>query len=227
MVKKVAIIQARLSSSRLPAKVLKSLDGKTLIERVVEKTKQAQRLDEIWIATSTREEDDLLEMESSRLGVFCFRGSLENVLDRFYHAAVSSDADWVVRITADNPLTEPRFIDSGLDYAEKQGVDHVRFEPVPYGSGIEVIRRSALEKAFFHAQSDYEKEHVTPYILNNPAFNKAVLQPKQQELRRSDIIVTIDTFEQYVQSYKMFRHFNGAEVTLEQAIHYYEGLHRT
>jgi spore coat polysaccharide biosynthesis protein SpsF len=227
MVKVAAIIQARLSSQRLPGKVLKDLHGKTLLERVIGQAKKSSSVDEIWLATSAEPEDDLLEIAGRRLGVSVYRGPLDNVLQRFDETAEQSGADILVRITADNPLVEPSFMDQGLAALRTQGLDYVGMEHVPYGTGIEVFTRLALIQAAQDAISDYEREHVTPYILNHPEkFNMIKLQPELKHLQREDVRLTIDTMEDYVKMYKLFYHLENQkiEVTLEQAIQYIDKL---
>ncbi|MFL0555199.1 cytidylyltransferase domain-containing protein [Paenibacillus barengoltzii] len=227
MVKVAAIIQARLSSQRLPGKVLKDLHGKTLLERVIGQAQKSSSVDEIWLATSAEPEDDLLEIAGRRLGVSVYRGPLDNVLQRFYETAEHSGADLIVRITADNPLVEPRFIDQGLAALQANRLDYVGMEHVPYGTGIEVFTRQALIRAAQEATSDYEREHVTPYILNHPEkFNMIKIQPELKHLQREDVRLTIDTMEDYVKMYKLFYHLENQkiEVALEQAIQYIDKL---
>lgn len=223
MVKVVAIIQARLSSQRLPGKVLKDLNGHTLLERVVYRVRSASTVQEVWLATSVEPEDDLLEIHGKKLGVHIFRGMLDNVLQRYYDTASFSNADLIVRVTADNPLVEPRFIDQGVNVLLNNKVDYIRFEGIPYGTGIEVFTRQALNLAKELAETEYEREHVTPYILNHPEKFKIIrLLPIEEDLRHEDVRLTIDTMEDYVNMYKLFNDLEDkdAEATLEQAIYY-------
>lgn len=222
MVKKIAVIQARLSSSRLPGKVLKDLCGKTLLERVVERVRESNLLDEIWLATSTEKTDDILELVSEQLNINLHRGSLNNVLERFCEVATKSNADIIVRVTADNPLTEPRFIDQGIKELLNNDVDYVNFEDVPYGSGIEVINKASLLLSNKLTNVDEDKEHVTLYIKKNcHKFKIKTLSP-ESKFKRPDIRVTIDTLDDYVTLYKVYHLLNKSTLScrnyLEMAI---------
>lgn len=227
MVKVAAIIQARLSSTRLPAKVMKDLNGKTLIERVVNQVRVSKVVDEIWIATSTEPEDVLLELMGNKLDIMVFRGDLENVLKRYYDTQCITNADVIVRITADNPFTEPSFIDCGVEYLLSNHLDYVNYEQIPYGTGVEIIRANALEQAHFAATNDYDREHVTPYVRNNKDFFRTgTLIPDQLELCRPDVSLTIDTMEDYVKLYKLINSLEIEEeqVSLTSVVEYYDRL---
>ena len=177
----VAIIQCRMSSSRLPAKAMLDLGGKTILERVIESIAQSSVLDEIWVATSEDILDDLVEWKSIRLGCKVFRGDLNDVLDRYCKCTKICHADIVVRITADNPLTHSKFIDLGVQSIIRKRCDYVAFKNIPYGSGVEVITQSALFTANEKSTNDQEREHVTLYILNNPIkFNINIIDIKSR-----------------------------------------------
>lgn len=104
------IIQARMGSTRLPGKIMKKLQNKTVLEHVIERVRQSKLIDEVIIATTTKEKDDVIEKESLRCGVKMFRGSEDDVLSRYYYAAKENDLDVVVRITSDCPLIDPIII---------------------------------------------------------------------------------------------------------------------
>ena len=169
----VAIIQARMGSSRLPGKVLADINGKTMLERIIERVASAQSIDSVVIATTDAQGDDvLIEYVSRNFEYHIFRGSVDNVLSRFYKCAKFYSADVIVRITADDPLKDAQIIDRAvsllnatptLDYCSNT------LDPTyPEGLDVEVIRFSALERAYFESNLDSEKEHVTPYIWKNP-----------------------------------------------------------
>lgn len=224
MVKKIAVIQARLSSSRLPGKVLKDLCGQTLLERVVEKVKSSELVDEVWIATSTEKTDDLIELVGLNIGIKVHRGSLDNVLERFCEVAEKSAADIIVRVTADNPLTEPRLIDTGITEIINNNSDYVYFDGIPYGSGVEVVTKKALFETLKLTNKNEDLEHVTQFIKkNSDKFNIKVLLP-EFEMKSTDISLTIDTLDDYVKIYKLFFHFyyikKKQHITLEDAIYF-------
>ena len=167
--KTVAIIQARMGSTRLPGKVLADIAGKTMIERVVERTAAAQEVDEVVVATTTDSSDDVLVKKIESLD-WCsvFRGPVDDVLSRYYESAYRHAAQIVVRVTADDPLKDPSIIDeavrllkhnSNLDYCSNT------IEPsYPEGLDIEVFRFTALGRAHAESLLPSEREHVTPFI---------------------------------------------------------------
>jgi len=196
--KAVGIVQCRISSSRLPAKAMLDLGGKTLLERVLLKTSRSSLLDEIWVATSTDQLDDIVENLCERLGYNVFRGDLNDVLGRFCGCAEASSASIVVRVTADNPFTEPKFIDLGVAGLLMSDCDYVAFQNIPHGSGVEVFSRDALFAAARSAKAPEEREHVTLHIRQRKNdFKIKLLESPWVTLSRPDIRVTIDTAEDY------------------------------
>lgn len=169
--KVVAVIQARMGSTRLPGKVLKDLCGDTVLARTVSRARRAVLLTDIVIATTTTLADDAIVLESQRLGCNVFRGSEQDVLDRYYCAAQESKADVVVRITSDCPLIDPEvsdrtiraFLNGDADYAS-----NVLDRTYPRGLDTEVMSFSALEIAWRDAREPFQREHVTPFLHQNP-----------------------------------------------------------
>lgn len=176
--KLVVVTQARMSSTRLPGKVLKELNGKTLLEIHVERILKSKRVDMLIIATTTEIEDEPIAELAKQLEVTCYRGSLNNVLDRFYQALLPHQPDYVVRLTADCPLIDSELIDAVIDHTISTQVDYCSNtleSTFPDGMDIEVMRFSALEKAWQQATLKSELEHVTPYIYKNSDFQKRQL----------------------------------------------------
>ena len=174
-----AIIQARLSSSRLPGKVLKPLLGVAMLGRQIERVRRARTLDGIIVATSTEQSDGKLVDYCQGIGVQCFCGSLDDVLARYHFAAQSVDAQVVVRLPGDCPLSDPEVIDALVDKFSQGGVDYVSntLKPTfPDGLDAEVFSRQALETAYRNATLPSEREHVTPYIKTSEAFSKFNLE---------------------------------------------------
>lgn len=167
----VAVIQARMGSSRLPGKVLLDLSGRTMLARVVRRAGRASRIDEVVVATSVAPGDDPIVAECERLGVACFRGSEQDVLRRYYEAAAHHRADAVVRITSDCPLIDPEVTDRVIgaffehvpDYAS-----NILRRTYPRGLDTEVMTRATLARAFHEATEPYQRTHVTPYIYQHP-----------------------------------------------------------
>ncbi|MFT8321440.1 MAG: NTP transferase domain-containing protein [Bacillus sp. (in: firmicutes)] len=208
LVKVAGIIQARISSNRNPAKAMLDLEGKTILERVVERVRLSTKIDEIWIATSDQIEDDLIENSAKKMGIKCFRGSLNNVLDRFYHTLTSTDADLVVRITADNPLTEPRLIDKAVScfINSDSNIDYIGYRKVPKGSGVEVFTRESFMKLAQSADlTSYDKEHVTSYYYHNQEkFSVKFLTDKYTE-KQASMEVSVDTLADYVKLVSIYK----------------------
>jgi len=167
----VAVIQARMGSTRLPGKVLLDLSGRTMLARVVRRAARAARIDAVVVATSTAPGDDPIVDECARLGVACFRGSEQDVLRRYYEAAAHHRADVVVRITSDCPLIDPgvtaRVIGAFFEHAPDY-VSNILRRTYPRGLDTEVMPRATLARAFHEATEPYQRTHVTPYIYQHP-----------------------------------------------------------
>ena len=171
----IAIIQARMGSTRLPGKVLMDIFGASMLSRVVNRSKQAKLLNQIVVATSDKSIDDAVVREADRLGVLFFRGSENDVLDRYYQAAQSFGAEVVVRITSDCPLIDPTIIDKVINAflnAKPDYASNALVRTYPRGLDVEAFSMSALTRAWQEASKPYERVHVTPYIYENPSIFK-------------------------------------------------------
>lgn len=169
----VAIVQARMGSTRLPGKSLADLAGKPLLQRVIERCQASAMIDDVWLATTTEAIDNALADLCGRIGVKVYRGSVDDVLDRFYQTARKATADVVVRVTADDPFKDPEVIDLAVRRLLRGGLDYVSntIEPTyPEGLDIETVTFEALERAWKEARLASEREHVTPYIWKNPQW---------------------------------------------------------
>jgi spore coat polysaccharide biosynthesis protein SpsF len=167
----VAIIQARMTSTRLPGKILADLAGCPLLERVVGRAKRAKLLQLVAIATTDRPTDDAVAALCDKIGVACFRGSEDDVLDRYYQAAKTFAAETVVRLTADCPLLDPDVIDRAVRCFQAGDFDYLSNgveRTYPDGLDTEVFRFTALERAWREARLKSEREHVTPYLYKHP-----------------------------------------------------------
>jgi len=163
--KVVAIVQARMSSSRLPGKVLLPLAGKPVLAHVVGRLQSCKSLDDIVLATSIEHQDDAIEQWCSANRVDCFRGSLNDVLDRYYQAAKHYKADVIVRITADCPLIDPMIVDEVVEGFLAGNFDAYSLAgEFPDGLDCQVFAYSAIEQAWRLAKLPSEREHVGPYI---------------------------------------------------------------
>lgn len=173
--KNAAIIQARMGSSRLPGKVLAELNGVSVLKRVVNAAQAIPHLHDIIVATTDQTQDNVIESWCKDHHVRCYRGSEQNVLERYYEAAQKLElkrGDMVMRLTADCPLLDPQVCGEVLSMAIRTGADYANNigspRMWPDGLDCEVFTFEALEKSFNEAQSDLHKEHVTLYIRQNP-----------------------------------------------------------
>lgn len=167
----LGILQARTSSSRLPGKVLKPLLGKPMLARQIERLHRSTRMDELIVATSVHASDDAIEALCRSEGMACFRGSLDDVLDRFYQAALTRLPQHIVRLTGDCPLTDPAVVDRTIDFYADGGFDYASNAlepPFPDGLDVEVFRFSCLEVAWREVTGPAFREHVTLFIYRHP-----------------------------------------------------------
>lgn len=193
-----AFIQARMGATRLPGKPLLKVLGRPLLSYLIERLKRAKSLDEVIVVTSTSPRDDAIETEALKNGVKCFRGSEENVLERFYQAAQHYHPEVIVRITADCPLIDPAVIDAAVNSFKLGPYDYVSNaleRTYPRGMDVEVFSFKALAESYLNAKENYEKEHVTPYIYRHPQ-NFVIGHQKQPE-NHSEWRWTVDTQEDF------------------------------
>lgn len=167
----VGIIQARMSSTRLPGKVLLPIAGKPMLARQIERLQRARRIDQLLIATTADDCDDAIADLGEELGIAVNRGSVDDVLDRFYQAAKPLAPSYVVRLTADCPLCDWELIDALVDFGLDRDCDYASNTlrlTWPDGLDAELLRFSALEEAWREALNPVEREHVTPFIIAHP-----------------------------------------------------------
>lgn len=206
MVEYLCIIQARLNSSRLPSKVMLDLGGKTLLERIYETVSKSKKIDKIIVATSNEETDDIIELKLSTLKIELFRGSLNNVLERFYFASKKYYAKNIIRVTADNPLMDGNLIDELIKIYENNNCRYSMFSNAIYGLSSEVFSFEALENAYKFARNDFDKEHVTPYIKD---CEKTCIVNVAEKYRKPDMRATIDTLDDYIRMQKFYLYCNA------------------
>lgn len=166
-----AFVQVRMSSSRLPGKVLKPICGKPMLEQLLLRLKLSQAIDDIVVLTSTDRSDDCIEEFCRIIGQACFRGDLDNVLDRFYQASLVYEPDHIVRITGDCPLIDWGVVDHVVRQHTSSDCDYTSntLTPTyPDGLDVEVFTQDCLKKMHIDAKKDIEKEHVTYYCYQHP-----------------------------------------------------------
>lgn len=166
--KVVAIIQARMGSSRLPGKVMMKLANKPVLAHIIERLSYCKMIEKIVVATTKEPSDDLVKNYCTNNKIECYRGNLEDVLDRYYHTAKIYHADPIVRITCDCPVIDPVVVDAIITgYLSGEYDCYGLGGKFPDGLDCTVYSFSALEKAWKEAKLKSEREHVGPYIENN------------------------------------------------------------
>ncbi len=176
--KVIAITQARIGSSRLPEKVLLNVGKDSLLGLHLKRLSKAKKLNKIIVATTHEVGSHKICEIAETLSIACFKGSLDDVLDRFYQAAIKENPDYIVRITSDCPLIDPKLLDEVIERAKAEDLDYyanILEEFYPDGQDIEVFKFSALEKAWKEATLKSEREHVTSYIRNNSSYKGGIL----------------------------------------------------
>lgn len=209
-----AIVQARMGSTRLSGKVMKNLEGKTVLEHVIDRVRQSKLIDEIIIATTTHNRDDVIEAEALRCGVKAFRGSEDDVLSRYYYAAKENNLDVVIRITSDCPLIDSKvldevikfYVDNNYDIVSNAGSDLSK-RTYPRGLDIEAFSFKVLEKSFANAKETYQKEHVTPYIYEN----SICVYYYKNDIDYSKHRWTLDTDEDFKLISEIYKHLYHGE----------------
>jgi spore coat polysaccharide biosynthesis protein SpsF len=204
-----AIIQARMSSTRLPGKILLDLAGEPMLARVVERTRRAQRVDRVVVATTVEPEDNPIAALCRSRSWSVFRGSRDDVLDRYYQAALVDNADPIVRITSDCPAIDAEIMDRvveqltvGVDYASNINPSRT----FPRGLDVEVLTFAALSAAWRDDREPTGREHVTPFLYRHPErFRIALVESDRPEA--STHRWSVDTPEDYELLRRIYAHF--------------------
>lgn len=199
----LAITQARIGSTRLPGKILKTINGESLLEIHLKRILNSKLITKLKVATTTESDAIKIVNIASKLSIDVYQGSVNNVLDRFYQTAVTENPDWVVRLTSDCPLIDPTLIDQVIKHAIDGDYDYVSntLKPTyPDGVDVEIFKYSALEKAIKEANLLSELEHVTPYIWKNSTYAGGTLFKSDCVTYAEDfssIRITVDTIEDF------------------------------
>ncbi|HIC10197.1 MAG TPA: spore coat biosynthesis protein F [Campylobacterales bacterium] len=229
MKKIVAIIQARMGSSRLPNKMMLSLHGKPIIEWVIRRVQKSKYIDEVVLATSTNRENDILVKYVERnFNISIYRGSENNVLNRFYQAGKMANATHVVRVCADNPLIDGEEIDNLIDFYFSNSYDYVynhipKENSYPDGLGAEIVSFQILEELENSVISKEEREHSFLHITNNPEKYKIATFEPNPEIAYPNLKFDIDTFEDYY--YLSMVEF-GIEISSRKLVELFRGVER-
>jgi spore coat polysaccharide biosynthesis protein SpsF len=195
-----AIIQARMGSTRLPGKILKEVDGKTLLDYQMERVKASKKIDQIVIATTINCEDDIIEQFCLKNDIKYYRGPEIDVLTRYYEAASKFGGETIIRLTSDCPIIDPVVIDETISYYMNNNgifdyVTNTLVSAYPRGYDVEVFSKEVLEKAYKMASSQSDREHVTAYIYKNAdVFN---IGHYGEDSFYSNYRLTVDTEEDF------------------------------
>jgi spore coat polysaccharide biosynthesis protein SpsF len=215
-----AIIQARMSSTRLPGKVLLDLAGQPMLARVVERARLARSIDRVVVATTVEPEDEPIVALCNSRGWSVSRGSRDDVLDRYYQAALADGADPIVRITSDCPLIDPEIIDSvvkrldgTVDYASNINPQRT----FPRGLDVEAFTFAALSTAWREDRKPTGREHVTPFLYRHPErFRIALVESDKPEAASHRW--SVDTPEDYQLLRRIYEHFRDDDFTWEDVL---------
>ena len=193
----LAFLQARMGSTRLPGKVLLQIQGKSILERALERLGAARSLDGAVVLTTLRDEDDRLAEEARRLGVECFRGPDRDVLARFRQAADRYQPEVIVRATADNPLIDIGSVDRIIARLRAEDLDYCMERELPVGAATEAITSGALARVDRLGLLPHHREHVTIFIKEHRGEFRAAFPQPPPALRRPEVRLTVDTPEDF------------------------------
>ncbi len=205
-----AIIQARMGSTRLPGKIMKNISGQPLLWHVVDRLKRCNSLDEIIIATTTNEKDNVIDDFANNNHVKCYRGSEEDVLGRYLDAAKKFDIGQIVRITSDCPLIDPGTVDILIEEHKNKEADYssnTMERTYPRGLDTEVFSTELLEVVDKEANETFQREHVTPYLYQNPDKFNLNNHTAKEEFHRPEFRLCVDTPEDFELIKIVYEHF--------------------
>ena len=217
------IIQARIGSTRLPGKVLQKIDEQTVLDYVINQVKYSEKIEKIIIATTDLVGDDIICQHLDLQKIEVFRGSSNDVLDRYYQCAKKVAADTIVRITADNPLIDPNIIDMVIEEYKNNKYDFVTNtlkRTFPYGTEVEVFSFKILEKTWKNAKRPSEREHVTPF-MRDPQ-NKFLLNNIIYEKNISHLRYTVDKIDDLKLVKEIIKNISARPILIQDVIKLYK-----
>tara|TARA_B100001057_G_C22871767_1_gene959301 strand:- start:1389 stop:2174 length:786 start_codon:yes stop_codon:yes gene_type:complete len=220
------IVQARTNSSRLPGKLLLPLGNMTVIQYLIERLKKSRRIDNFIVATTNKKSDNKICMISKNKNVQVFRGSEKNVLKRYYQCAKKYKSSIIIRVTADCPFIDVKYIDELINFYRKSKYDYIANVDINYlpdGFHCEIFNFKSLRKAFKYAKTNFDKEHVTSYIWKNRnLFKIKYYKGKKIKNFSNKIRLTLDYNEDYVLIKKIFDNLykKNKYFTLEQILNF-------
>jgi spore coat polysaccharide biosynthesis protein SpsF len=195
------VVQARMSSTRLPGKVLRPIAGRPLLDHVIGRLGMLRSDALPVVATTVEAKDNAVAEHCAWLPVQCFRGSEHDVLDRYVTCARKYAFDHIVRLTADNPFTDIDELDRLIDMHLADGNDYSHsFGVLPVGVGAEIFTRAALERSAEEGAAPHHREHVNEYVQENPQSFRIGVLAVAAEKRRPDVSLTVDTEDDYLKA---------------------------
>jgi len=191
-----AIIQARMSSSRLPGKIMKKVKGKPLLHYLIDQLQSIGTIEEIVVATTMNSEDEIVWKFCQKLKIKCYRGDENDVLGRIYQAAIKFNSDPIIRITADCPLIDPEILSNQIHYFSSENIDYCYLGlSFPEGICADLFSFKALEKAYLNTAKNEDREHVTPYFHKNKnQFNIKEIINKTDDSKYRFVVDTPEDF---------------------------------
>ena len=192
------IIQARMNSTRLPGKILIPIGKKKLLEHILCRLRKLHHLANVVIATSNTPADNIVEVFCESHSVFCFRGSENNVLDRYYQCALQYGFRHIVRLTGDNPFLDTKELDNLVELHISGKMDYTNsFAGLPIGVGAEIFTFEALERSWREGKAPHHIEHVNEYMIEHPDIFRTASLSIGAEKSRPDVRLTVDTKDDY------------------------------
>lgn len=210
----VAIVQARLSSQRLPGKALRPLNGRPLLGHVVDRLRQAQGLDDVILATSSEPSDDPLAAFAATESLRCYRGPLEDVASRVLQAAMSDGADAFVRISGDSPLMDPQIVAWAVKLFRQEWPDlvtNVATRSFPKGQSVEILKTATFRSVLRDFETPEDREHVTPFFYRNAARFRILAFSRQQPLE--SLQLSVDREEDFQRVERLIGMMNGSSAS--------------
>ncbi len=221
----LGIIQCRTSSARLPGKAAEVLSGRSVIEWVISRAKRSTKLTDLVIATPDSSDDDWLEETAIRAGLEVIRGSLDDVLSRYVTALERFPARAVVRITGDNPLTDPGLLDDLIDYFISENPDYAYVSEAPYGATADIFDSDRLVEVAKTALSPRQREHVNAAFLDNYLTCRITSLAPAAARQRPDVRLTLDDQNDLARLREIFKRLeNPLSAGLDEIIAVYDGL---
>jgi spore coat polysaccharide biosynthesis protein SpsF len=232
--KVVLIIQVRMGSIRLPGKSLMSLAGKPLIERIIERVLHCKKVDEIVLATTQKTEDDPLVEIAERNNIKAFRGSENDLVDRYYKAAMKYQADYIVRLPADNPVCEPKEIDRIVEHHLSSDDDfstnthNILGNEYPDGLGAEVFSIERLKEVWEITTDPRNREHPHTYFYEHPEKYRIGTVKCPEVFRRPDLVLDVNTQEEYEFIAQIYDYLypRNKNFHITEIINWYDNIYR-